>query len=184
MDGDQPDSQGKGVEHGFIAEVYNELRRLAAARLKRTPGGPLAQTLQPTALVHEALARLLAKDPGTYQNQRHFFFAAARAMQDILVEQARRKARRARLAPCARPEPDFKAEINAPSTVLALTAALEQLQAADPRKAELVRLRCFAGLTMSQAAEVMQLSVPTLEREWRLARSILFVQLKHRIDHP
>ena len=72
-------------------------------------------------------------------------------------------------------------EIAAPADVVALSAALEQLQQADARKAELVRLRFFAGLTVGQAAQVMNVSVPTLEREWRLARSILFVQLRHEV---
>src|SRR5215471_12628692 len=85
-----------GAANDLMRELYGELRRLAAARLLRTPGGVHGQTLQPTALVHEAFARLLGKDGGAYENRRHFFFAAARAMQDIMVEQARRKARRAR----------------------------------------------------------------------------------------
>lgn len=161
----------------FVVELYGELRRLAAARLARSPQGGRGQTLQPTALVHEAFIRLLGKD-AEYESQRHFFFAAARAMQDILVEQARRKARRARAGAPVGESPDEGAAIESPPNVIALSQALERLQGIDPRKADLVRLRFFAGLTVAQAAQVMGLSVPTLEREWRLARSILFVQLR------
>lgn len=161
----------------FVVELYGELRRLAAARLARTPQGERGQTLQPTALVHEAFIRLLGKEV-EYENQRHFFFAAARAMQDILVEQARRKARRAKVAGPPSAPPDENPAIEGPSNVLAISESLERLQEIDPRKADLVRLRFFAGLTMAQAAQVMGLSVPTLEREWRLTRSILFVQLR------
>jgi RNA polymerase sigma factor (TIGR02999 family) len=139
------------------------------------------ETLPPTALVHEAFIRLLGKDEGGYENRRHFFFAAARAMQDIMLEQARRKARRARLGAkgAVESEPETEAEIAAPPKVLALSQALQLLQEADPRKADLVRLRFFAGLTMSQASRVMGVSEPTLKRDWRAARSMLFVQLKH-----
>jgi RNA polymerase sigma factor (TIGR02999 family) len=159
-----------------IAGLYTELRRLAAARLGRQPGGGYGHTLQATALVHEAVLRLLVREEATYESRRHFFFAAARAMRDLLVEQARRKIRRSRLG--LPPTPGGECAATDAARVLAVDEALGRLHAADARKAEVVRLRFFAGLTIEQTADVMGLSVATIERDWRLARSILLVDLR------
>lgn len=169
--------RGEGVAADeVIAGLYTELRRLAAARLGRQPGGGHGHTLQATVLVHEAVLRLLSRRDATYENRRHFFFAAARAMRDLLVEQARRKNRRSRLG--LPPPPGGECAATDAARVLAIDEALERLHAADARKAEVVRLRFFAGLTIEQTADVMGLSVATIERDWRLARSILLVDLR------
>jgi RNA polymerase sigma factor (TIGR02999 family) len=156
--------------------VYDELRALARSHLSRTPPG---NTLQPTALVHEAYLRLLAGGDPTWDDRRHFFTAAARAMRNILVDQARRKSAvkhggdRQRVPLDAEDLP-----IAAPADdLLALEAALSQLEQADPRKAHIVMLRYFAGLTAEQTAEALDLSVPTIDREWRFARSFLHARL-------
>jgi RNA polymerase sigma factor (TIGR02999 family) len=156
----------------LLPEVYAELRRLAAALTARLQPG---QTLQPTALVHEAYLRLVrGTDPG-WEGRRHFFGAAARAMREILIEQARRKAsgkrggggRRVKLA-------DGLALIEPPADdLLALDEAIGHLQAQKPHLAEVVLLRYFAGLSVQQTAEVLGRSVSTVVREWRFARAWL-----------
>jgi len=157
--------------------VYNELRALARARLAKTPPG---NTLQPTALVHEAYIKAVGRaDPG-WDGRGHFFGAAAQAMRNILVDQARRKAalrhggdlKREGLAPEDLP-------IEAPTKdVIALDEALSRLEREDPRKAQVVTLRFFGGLTHEQIAEVLGLSVPTVERDWRFARAWLARELE------
>lgn len=156
--------------------VYDELRALARARLAKTPPG---NTLQPTALVHEAYLKAVGRaDPG-WDGRGHFFAAAARAMRNILVDQARRKA-------AARHGGGLKREqgavdelpIEAPTdNVIALDEALSRLEAEDPRKAQVVMLRFFSGLTNEQIAEVLGVSVPTVERDWRFARAWLAKEL-------
>lgn len=154
--------------------VYDELRQLAAARLARTPPG---NTLQATALVHEAYLKLVGGqegDPG-WESRRHFFGAAANAMRNILVDQARRKARQ-RDGLGARAdveEASMAADGYAPGEMLALDDALSRLEKEDPRKAQIVTLRCFAGLTGEQIAELLGISDRTVDREWRFARSWL-----------
>jgi RNA polymerase sigma factor (TIGR02999 family) len=153
------------------ALVYEELRRLAAAKLvQESPG----QTLQPTALVHEAYLRLLGQDPAPpYQNRGHFFAAAASAMRRILIDRARKKRtakrggnlQRQPLEAVLLPEPDAE--------LLALEEALQKLAAQQPEKARLVELRYFAGLTGEEAAEVMGISPTTADRYWAYARAWL-----------
>ena len=157
--------------------VYNELRQLAARKLAREKPG---QTLQATALVHEAYLRLVDVDQVQHWNSRgHFFAAAAEAMRRILIDRARRKASAkgggqrqrvdlAALAP-ALPGPQLD--------VLALDEALAQLQTTDPRAAALVKLRFFAGLTMPQAAEALGVSLATAENDWAYAKCCLRLQL-------
>jgi RNA polymerase sigma factor (TIGR02999 family) len=148
--------------------LYDELRRLATARLANVPPG---QTLTPTALVHEAYLRIAGKRSTDFEGRSHFFFAAARAMRDILVEQARRKGRRRRLA--ARLEPGLEA-IEPPSDdLLTLHAALQRLEEEDKQGAELVLLRYFAGLTNDEAADVLGVSPSTVDRRWRFVRAWL-----------
>ena len=157
--------------------VYEELRKLAAAKLAQEKPG---QTLQATALVHEAFLRLVDVKQLPHWNSRgHFFGAAAEAMRRILVENARRKGRikrggalqrnDARAIEFAADEPNFD--------VLALDEALTRFAADHPEKAELVKLRCFAGLTVAQAAAALNLSTATAERHWRYARAWLAREL-------
>ena len=164
--------------------VYEELRRLAAQQLAREPCG---QTLQPTALVHEAYVRLVAS-PGResgeqephWDNRGHFFAAAAEAMRRILIDNARRKQRpkhggdRRRVGgDIAAPQPAMP-----PEDLLALDEALDKLAKEEPDKAELVKLRFFAGLTMPEVAEVLGISLATAERHWSYARTWLYAELR------
>ncbi len=156
--------------------VYDELRRLAAGWMSKTPPG---QTLQPTALVHEAYLRLLHAPGRDWENRRHFFFAAARAMRDILIEQARRKATRKHGGGLKRVDPDnLVIAIESPADdMLALDEALENLKAEDTRKYDIVMLRFFAGLTAEGTAELLGISLRTVEREWRYIRARLHKEL-------
>lgn len=150
--------------------VYDELRRLAAQKLSEEKPG---QTLQATALVHEAYIRLVGVgDPG-WKHRGHFFAAAAEAIRRILVDRARRKNRIKRGEGQQRlPLDDF--DLAAPEStgdLLALDDALEKLRADDPQKAELVKLRCFVGLSNAEAANAVGLSPRTADRYWRYARA-------------
>lgn len=156
--------------------LYAELRRLAAVLTTRLPHG---QTLQPTALVHEAYLRLVRDEKSGWEGRRHFFGAAAKAMREILIEQARRKrslkqggqAQRVVLA-------EGLALIEPPSSdLLALDEAIQQLQAEDAQLAEIVQLRYYAGLSVQETAGVIGVSVSTLTREWRYARAWLASRL-------
>ena len=153
--------------------VYAELRKLAAARLAGERAG---QTLEPTALVHEAYLRLVGgEQPHDWNGRGHFFGAAAEAMQRILVESARRKGRerhgggRKRLSLA---DLDVTAEF-ADDNVLALSEALDRLAAVNPRAAELVKLRYFAGLTGREAAGVLNISPRKADQVWAYARAWL-----------
>ena len=163
--------------------VYDELRRLAAQRLAREAPG---QTLQATALVHEAYLRLVGVDPDRpWDGRGHFFAAAAESMRRILVENARRRHRLKRGGNRARVDLDAAAPA-APETdddLLALDEALERLAQKDPVKAELVQLRVFAGLTLAQAAEILGLSTSSADRYWAYARAWLRVEIAGR-DRP
>jgi RNA polymerase sigma factor (TIGR02999 family) len=156
--------------------VYDELRRLARSQMAKTPPG---NTLQPTALVHEAYMRLVGSDEPGWDNRGHFFAAAAKAMRQILVEQARRKGSQKRGGGRKRVDVDnVEPVIDPPSAdMLALHEALEQLEQVDPRQGEIVMLRYFAGLTTEEAAAALGISTRTVEREWRFARSYLSSQL-------
>jgi RNA polymerase sigma factor (TIGR02999 family) len=158
--------------------VYGELRRLAAQRLAREPGG---QTLQATALVHEAYLRLVDTDAVRQWNGRgHFFAAAAEAMRRILVERARHK-RSLKAGGEFRQQPlsDIELAVGGPDLdLLALDEALDNLAKRDPRQAELVKLRFFAGLTVEQAAGVLGVSTTTAENDWVHARCWLRLVLE------
>jgi RNA polymerase sigma factor (TIGR02999 family) len=156
--------------------VYAELRELARARLAREAPG---QTLTPTALVHEAYLRVAGDGQVTWEGRQHFFFAAARAMREILVEQARRKAGPKRGGDRRREElEDACAVLEPPSDdVLAVHEALEELEERDPLEAQIVLLRYFAGLTMDETAAVLGLAERTLDRHWRYIRAWLMKRL-------
>ena len=162
--------------------VYEELRRLATQRLAREAPG---QTLQSSDLVHEAYLRLVGEgDQTQWDSRAHFFAAAAEAMRRILVEKARRKKRLKHGG--GRLRVDLEAVgflAKEPSEDLeALDEALTKLAAEDPAKAELVKLRFFAGLTMPEIAQVLKISLATAERHWTYARTWLFAELKDRDD--
>ena len=157
--------------------VYDELRKLAAHKLAReTPG----QTLQPTALVHEAYLRLVGEDEEPHWDSRgHFFAAAAEAMRRILIDRARRKHSQKRGGDQRRVELDQGALLAAPAEsaaddILALDEALGQLESEDPLKARLVKLRYFAGLSLADAAAALGVSPATAKRYWVYARAWLY----------
>ena len=173
------------IEHGdtqaadqLLPLVYEELRKLAAQRLAREKPG---QTLQATALVHDAYLRLVGQDEaGNWKSRGHFFAAAAQAMRRILVDNARRKGARKRgvglvrqaLGEVAAPLPDDE--------LLALDEALQTLAATDPDKARLVELRYFTGLTGEQAAKVLGISPATADRHWAYAKAWLRNEVRGR----
>ena len=149
--------------------VYEELRRLAAAKMANESG---TQTLQPTALVHEAWLRLGGPNQGLWQNRGHFFGAAAEAMRRILIERARRRARLKHGA--GKPDLDIS-EIELPGQgpdgrVLELNEALEKLEKTDPDKARVVLLKFFGGLTNAEAAESIGITERSVERQWAFAK--------------
>jgi RNA polymerase sigma factor (TIGR02999 family) len=156
--------------------VYDELRKLAAQKLAQEAPG---QTLQPTALVHEAYLRIAGQSQVTWEGRRHFFFAAARAMREILVEQARRKAGPKQGGGRKRQElHDACAVLDRPSDdVLAVHGALEELETRDPHDAQIVLLRYFTGLTMDETAAVLGIPERTLDRQWRYIRAWLMKRL-------
>ena len=160
----------------LLHEVYAELRRMASHKLARERAG---QTLQATALVHEAYLRLIGAESPQWNGRAHFFAAAAEAMRRILVESARRKHRLKHGGGQRRVDLDSECLVGeAPSVdILALDMALDKLAASDPQKAEVVKLRFFAGLSMPQVAEALGISLATAERHWTFARSWLYAEL-------
>jgi RNA polymerase sigma factor (TIGR02999 family) len=157
--------------------VYEELRKLAACRMANEAPG---QTLQPTALVHEAWLRLVGNEK--WDSRAHFFGAAAEAMRRILIENARRK--KARRHGGGQVRLDIQeVEIAAPAKedeLLAIDLALEKLSALDKPKAELVKLRFFAGLTIEEAAAALGISEATAKRWWAYVRAWLFSEIKSK----
>ena len=168
------DAQAAGE---LLPLVYQELRRLAAHKMANESPG---QTLQPTALVHEAWLRLVRSDQQSWQNRAHFFGAAAEAMRRILIENARRK--RAMRRGGGQQRLDIQELEIAASTkedeLLAVDEALERFAALDQQKAELVKLRYFAGMTIEEAAQVLGISAPTAKRWWVYARAWLYHQTR------
>jgi len=161
--------------------VYDELRSLARALFAKVPPG---NTLQPTALVHEAYLRVVGdEDPG-WNGRHHFFGAAARAMRRILVEQARRKATIKHGGGSRRSTGDgFDVPIEPPTEdVLALDEALQVLEASNERQARVVELRFLVGLDIAETAEVLGVSAPTVERDWRFARAFLYDRVRAEPD--
>jgi len=166
----------QGDQHAaeqLLPMVYDELRKLAAQRLKDEKPG---QTLQATALVHEAYVRLVDTDKVQHWNSRgHFFAAAAEAMRRILIGNARRKQAQKRGGQAKRVDLDGIEPLDRPADdkLLALEDALIRLADKDPVKAELVKLRYFAGLTNEEAAAILGISTATAERYWAYARAWL-----------
>jgi len=164
--------------------VYDDLRRLAAWRMAKLGPG---QTLQPTALVHEAFLKVAGGQPeGGWQGRAHFFGAAARAMRDILVDQARRKARIKHGGGAKRFELEadelHDTAFETPwHDMIALDAAIRRLEDEHPQRAEIIMLRFFAGLTNEQIAEILSVSSRTVERGWRFARAFLRAELGENI---
>ncbi len=157
--------------------LYEELRKLAAQKLAGEPAG---QTLQPTALVHEAWLRLTTGQPQKWQNRAHFFAAAAEAMRRILIENARRKGRIKRGGQLQRVnlESIDVATSTDDSTLLVVNEAIERLEAQDPFKANLVKLRFYVGLTAEESAPLLGVSLPTVQRHWSVARVWLLEQIE------
>jgi RNA polymerase sigma factor (TIGR02999 family) len=158
--------------------VYDELRRLAAQKLSKENEG---QTLQPTALVHEAWLRLAGDDAGkTFANRAHFFSAAAEAMRRILIERARRKASQKRGGKWERIDLqnlEIASDANE-DTLLVVNEALEKLEKEDPHAAEIVKLRFFVGLTLDEAGQAMGVTERTAKRYWAYARAWLYKEIK------
>ncbi|MFO0940836.1 MAG: ECF-type sigma factor [Pirellulales bacterium] len=159
--------------------VYDELRRLAAAKMLHESS---EHTLQPTALVHEAYLRLLRGEPQAWDNRRHFFAAAAEAMRRILIEHARSRGRIKRGGDAAH-EPLGEIAMN-PSInleeIVSVHEVLEEFEQLMPDKAELVKLRYFAGLDEVTAAETLNISRATAARWWTFSRAWLFQKLSER----
>ena len=159
----------------LLVTLYDELHRLASRKLAREPSG---QTLQTTALVHEAYLRLVGDEPVDWESRGHFFAAAAEAMRRILVERARRKRRLKHGGGLRRVELDEAPGI-APESLdlIALDEALDKLGREDPVKADLVKLHYFAGLTKQEAGELLGISRATTSRYWSYARAWLYDEI-------
>ena len=164
---------------GLLEEVYAELRGLAGALMRQREAG---QTLQPTALVHEAYLKLQRHSPdaGAWESRAHFFAVAAKAMRQVLANHARDRNAQKRQGGWQRVTLSEAVGGSGSSEVdlIELHDALTELAEVDARKAELVELRFFGGLTMPEIAEVMGVSTPTLERDWRVAKAWIGARLR------
>ncbi|MCP5520634.1 MAG: RNA polymerase subunit sigma [Verrucomicrobiales bacterium] len=173
--------QGKtSAAEELLPLVYGELRKLAAAKMARERPG---QTLQPTALVHEAWMRLVGECHQSWQNRRHFFSAAAEAMRRILIERARRRMRQKHGGSLQRvnlDDIDLAATTDDPSLLL-VNESLARLQEIDPVGAELIRLRFFAGLSNVAAAELLDLPERSAKRVWAYARAWLYEDIRKHL---
>ncbi len=169
----------------LLVLVYDELRRLARSRMAKEPAG---LTIQPTALVHEAYLRLIGGSPVQWDDRGHFFAAAATAMRRILVERARRYRRVKRGGGRKRIDLEDMDVVAAPESVdlVGLDQSLKALEERDPRMAQIVMLRFFAGLGVEETAAALDISPRTVKREWALARAWLFRQMggEDLQEHP
>jgi RNA polymerase sigma factor (TIGR02999 family) len=158
--------------------VYEELRRLASHRMASEAPG--RQTLQPTALVHEAWLRLGGAEQPVWQNRAHFFAAAGEAMRRILIDRARKRQVR-EPSGLAHPEElhESQVAVHSPSELLAVHEALDDLAAVDATAAQLVKLRCFVGMTLPEAAEALGMALRSAERLWSFSRAWLRDRLRH-----
>jgi len=173
---------GRGEElpaDRLLPLVYGELRKVAGAKMAREAAG---QTLQPTALVHEAWLRLGGDAQPAWQNRAHFFSAAAEAMRRILIESARRRRAVRHGGGLEKVSSDAAAlDIAAPAAdeeLLLLHEALDALAAHEPRKAELVKMNYFIGLSLEESAQVLGISTRTAERDWAYSRAWLFNEIE------
>ncbi len=158
--------------------VYDELRQIARQRMARESA---SHTLQPTALVHEAWLRLGGGEGARFENRAHFFGAAAEAMRRILIERARRRQAAKRgsgVSPLDVDEIEIPAPVADDDSLLAVDEALEKFAAIDPRKAELVKLRYFVGMTFEEAASALGITVPVAKQWWAYARAWLTVEMR------
>lgn len=165
----------RGASDALMRAVYGELRTIADRQM-RAVAHP--STLQPTALVHEAYLQLFGKQELAWENRRHFYFAAARAMHDILVDRARKRSARKRGGDRRRVDTEADQLLDAQADeVLATSHALEELGVVDGEAAEVVMLRFFGGLTHAEAAEALGVSEATVRRRWTFARAWLLENL-------
>jgi RNA polymerase sigma factor (TIGR02999 family) len=162
-----------GASEKLLPLVYDELRRHAAVRMAQEAPG---QTLQPTALVHEAWLRLVGNGDRTWQNRAHFFGAAAEAMRRILIENARRKSRLKRGGDQVRLDIDRLelAETTPDEKILLIDEAVEKLRAQDPEKAQVVVMKFFGGRTNQEVAGILGVTERTVERQWAYAKAWLY----------
>lgn len=157
--------------------VYSELRRLAASYMRREREG---HTLGATGLVHEAYLRLIDQSRVEWRDRAHFFGVSANLMRQILVDHARTRqaGKRGGGVEKVAINPELDAALSRPAELIAVDDAMQELAKVDPEKARLVELRFFGGLSIEETAEVMGISVPTVNRHWRLAKTWLYGQLK------
>ncbi|MBS2026182.1 MAG: sigma-70 family RNA polymerase sigma factor, partial [Deltaproteobacteria bacterium] len=171
-------AQGRARADELLPLVYAELKAMARAQMARLPAG---QTLQPTALVHDAFLRLVGKEAAEFQGRAHFFGAAAQAMRGLLVDALRRKQAQKRGGGALKEELD-EADAIANGVdaveVLAVDAALKKLERDHPRRARVVLLRYFAGLTAEETAQALEVDTRTVERAWTFARAWLKAELE------
>jgi RNA polymerase sigma factor (TIGR02999 family) len=168
--------------------VYKELRRIAAGLMKLEQGG---RTLVPTALVHEAYLRMIDADRVTFQHRAHFLSVAAKMMRQILLDQARRRhalkrgghAAKVNLDVIAELVPDGTARAMDDRMLIALDDALKELAQVDERRAMVVEMRYFGGLTVEETAGALSISTDTVKRDWRVARAWLAGQINAAVDH-
>lgn len=173
----------RGALDRLFMLVYEDLHSRAHRQLAQAYG---AQTLSTTALVHETYLKLSAAERPAWQDRRHFFGVAARAMRQIIVDQARRRLARKRGGRVQRldiSEVDVPIEERA-EELLALDAAVERLEQENPRLAEVVNLRFYAGLSVEDAARAIDISERTVKRDWRLARAFLYGELEKQNEAP
>jgi RNA polymerase sigma factor (TIGR02999 family) len=175
------------VSHGdraaaeeLLPLVYDELRRIAAGRMSREAAG---QTLQATALVHEAWLRMVGDGARTWENRAHFFGAASEAMRRILIENARRKSRLKRGGDQQRIELDEVnlAAVTPDDKLLLIDEALEQLKATDEEKSRIVVMKFFGGLTNQEVAQTLGVTERTVERQWAYAKAWMFRQIQSEL---
>jgi RNA polymerase sigma factor (TIGR02999 family) len=170
-----------GTEDERLASIYRQLRQIAAARLSRESSD---HTLQPTALVHEAYLRLIGPDDRSWENRAHFFASAVEAMRRILIDHARSKSAQKRgggKQNITLHEEDV-ANPQRCDQLLLLDEAIESLELLDPAKAQLVKMKFFAGMTTAEAAQILDLSDRTAERHWAYARVWLLRELNEQLN--
>ena len=174
---DQVQKGNEKAADELLPLVYEELRKLAAHKMAREAPG---QTLQPTALVHEAWLRLAGGENKNWDNQGHFFAAAAEAMRRILIDRARARSRLRRGSGAEHVSLDQVtiASEDPSETVLAINEALDRLTARDSFKAEVVKMRYFVGLSQDEIARALGVSEPTVRRHWAIARAWLYAEMK------